>query len=47
MEPTFMLLGSAAGLAAAHASRRGVPVQDVDVGELQQALCRSGQVLAL
>jgi hypothetical protein len=47
MEPTFMLLGSAAGLAAAHASRRGVPVQDVDVGELQQALRRSGQVLAL
>jgi FAD dependent oxidoreductase len=38
MEPTFMLLGHAAGLAAAHAARRGVAVQDVDVGELRGAL---------
>jgi hypothetical protein len=47
MEPTLMLLGHAAGVAATQAARRGVPVQDVDVGELQEALRRQGQVLAL
>jgi hypothetical protein len=46
MEPTLMLLGHAAGLAAAQAARRGVPVQDVDVPALQQTLRRYGQVLA-
>lgn len=46
MEPTLMLLGHAAGLAAAQASRRGVAVQDVDVGLLQEALRDQGQVLA-
>ncbi|MBA2361186.1 MAG: FAD-dependent oxidoreductase, partial [Actinobacteria bacterium] len=46
MEPTLMLLGHAAGLAAAQAARRGVAVQDVDVGALQEALREAGQVLA-
>ena len=47
MEPTFMVLGHAAGIAAAQAARRGVAVQDVDVDELQAALRDGGQVLAL
>src|SRR5215216_6289541 len=47
MEPTLMLLGHAAGIAAAHAARRGVAVQDVDVDALQRDLADAGQVLAL
>jgi hypothetical protein len=47
MEPTYMLLGFAAGLAAAQAARRGVAVQDVDVPQLQQQLRDQGQVLSL
>jgi hypothetical protein len=31
MEPTLMMLGEAAGRAAAQAARRGIPVQDVDL----------------
>ncbi len=46
MEPTLMLLGHAAGIAAAQAARRGVAVQDVDIGALQSALRDDGQVLA-
>jgi hypothetical protein len=33
MEPTLMMLGEAAGRAAAEAARRNVPVQDVEVAE--------------
>jgi hypothetical protein len=47
MEPTLMLLGFAAGAAAAQAARRGVAVQDVDVDALQQTLIDQGQVLSL
>jgi FAD dependent oxidoreductase len=47
MEPTLMLLGHAAGSAAAQAARREVAVQDVDVDELQIGLRADGQVLAL
>jgi FAD dependent oxidoreductase len=47
MEPTFMLLGHAAGVAAAQAARRGVAVQDVDIALLQDGLRRQGQVLSL
>jgi hypothetical protein len=47
MEPTWMMLGHAAGAAAAQAARRGVAVQDVDVPQLQESLRDQGQVLAL
>jgi hypothetical protein len=47
MEPTLMLLGHAAGLAAAQAARRAVAVQDVDVAALQDELREQGQVLSL
>lgn len=47
MEPTLMLLGHAAGVAAAQAARRGVAVQDVDVERLQDDLRADGQVLTL
>jgi hypothetical protein len=47
MEPTWMMLGTAAGAAAAQAARRGVAVQDVDVQQLQQTLRDQGQVLSL
>lgn len=47
MEPTLMLLGQAAGAAAAQAARRGIAVQDVDVAALQDALRAEGQVLSL
>ncbi len=30
MEPTFMIVGESAGVAAAHAIEQGVPVQDID-----------------
>jgi hypothetical protein len=43
MEPTLMMLGGAAGHAAAQCSRRGVPVQDCDVDELQRVLREEGQ----
>jgi hypothetical protein len=46
MEPTLMLLGEAAGTAAAQAARRGVAVQDVDVALLQGDLRDAGAVLA-
>ena len=45
MEPTLMLLGQAAGHAAAQAARRDVAVQDVDVPALQETLREDGQVL--
>ena len=47
MEPTYMLLGHAAGLAAAQAARRGVDVLDGDVRDLQDQLRQQGQVLSL
>jgi hypothetical protein len=47
MEPTLMLLGHAAGLAAAQAARRAVAVQDIDVAALQDELRAQGQVLKL
>jgi FAD dependent oxidoreductase len=38
MEPTLMMLGEAAGAAAAQAARRGIAVQDVDVAGLRPAV---------
>lgn len=45
MEPTLMLLGHAAGLAAAGAAQHDLCVQDVDVDALQGSLRDAGQVL--
>ena len=47
MEPTLMLLGEAAGTAAALAARGGCAVQDVDAEAVQDRLRAAGQVLAL
>jgi hypothetical protein len=45
MEPTLMVLGHAAGTAAAESARRGCAVQDVEVAALQLLLRDEGQVL--
>ena len=46
MEPTWMILGHAAGAAAALATKHGLAsVHDVDVGELQQHLVEQKQLL--
>ena len=47
MEPVYMALGHAAGLAAVQALRAGVPVQAVAVGELQARLRTQKAVLEL
>ncbi len=44
MEPQYMIIGHAAGAAAALAVKQGVAVQDVPVGELQKALLAEGAV---
>jgi Flp pilus assembly secretin CpaC len=46
MEPTFMVIGQAAGTAAAMAVDEGVSVHDVDVQRLQTQLRADGQVLS-
>jgi hypothetical protein len=45
MEPQYMILGHAAGVAAAMAIRGGRAVQDIDTTELAKALVRQGAVL--
>jgi FAD dependent oxidoreductase len=45
MEPTFMILGEAAGIAAALAVQSRQPVQSVDYATLRQRLLARGQVL--
>lgn len=45
MEPVFMNLGMACGLAAALSAKAGVPPQDLEVSELQQVLEQRGQVI--
>jgi hypothetical protein len=47
MEPQYQMIGQAAGTAAALAVRTGVPVHDVDVGQLRDALLAGGAVLAV
>lgn len=45
MEPVFMALGEASGLAAHLAVRRGVPVRHAPVAELQRLLVEAGGVI--
>jgi hypothetical protein len=45
MEPQYMILGHAAGVAAALAIRAGTSVQDVDVNELARILVSQGAIL--
>lgn len=46
MEPVYMILGQAAGEAAALAARSGTPVQDVRIAQLRDSLVAHGAVLA-
>ncbi|MGN6757757.1 MAG: FAD-dependent oxidoreductase, partial [Thermomicrobiales bacterium] len=45
MEPQYMILGHAAGVAAALAVQAGVAVQRVDIVTLQRRLAEQGQAL--
>ena len=45
MEPTWMIMGHAAGTAAAMALRSGSAVQEVSVLQLQQTLLQQKQML--
>ncbi len=45
MEPTFMMLGEAAGTAAVLSAESGVDVQEVDYGRLRRRLLEQGQRL--
>ncbi|MFD0663564.1 FAD-dependent oxidoreductase [Thermocatellispora tengchongensis] len=46
MEPVFMMLGHAAGLAAGRAIDEKVLVQEIDYGVLRRELLRAGAVLS-
>ncbi len=45
LESTWMIVGHAAGLAAAEIARKGIPAQSVDVPALQKKLQAQGQVV--
>ena len=45
MEPQYMILGQAAGVAAAMAIRGAVPVQDIDTKALTRTLVEHGAIL--
>lgn len=45
MEPQYMILGQAAGVAAAMAVRAGTAVQDIDTRELTRVLVENGAIL--
>jgi len=47
MEPQYMIMGQAAGVAAAQAVRHGVAVQQVDLARLQARLREQKQILSL
>jgi hypothetical protein len=47
MEPQYMMLGQAAGVAASLAVKHGVAVQDVAVDALQKELKAEGAILHL
>lgn len=47
MEPQYMIMGHAAGIASAMAASRGIPVQLVDIADLRDRLTSQGQVLSL
>ena len=47
VEPQFMIIGHAAGVAASLAVERGIDVHDVPRGVLQAALRADGQVVDL
>jgi hypothetical protein len=44
MEPQYMMIGQAAGVAAALALKSGVPVHDIDVAVLRRTLKDQGMV---
>ena len=46
MEPQYMIMGHAAGIAAARAARGCIPVGEIDVSALRETLRREGQVLS-
>jgi hypothetical protein len=45
MEPQYMIMGQAAGLAIAMALKKGTPVQQVDTAELHKILMEQGAVM--
>ena len=47
MEPQYMIMGHAAGVAAVMAANEDIPVQRIDITELQHKLTEQGQVLSL
>ncbi|MEL7589025.1 MAG: FAD-dependent oxidoreductase [Prolixibacteraceae bacterium] len=47
MEPQFMILGQAAGVAAAMAVRQKLPVHRIDIASLQKKLTNQGQIISL
>ena len=47
MEPQYMIMGQAAGVAAAMAARKNQPVHRINIIELRQRLSKRGQVLSL
>ncbi len=47
MEPQYMIMGQAAGIAASMAMKNNIPVQQINIVELQQKLLDQKQVLSL